>query len=810
MHFLISQTRVAFRKLLKSPLFTFTAIMVLGFAIGVNTAIFSLVDTVLLKALPFPSASELVQIRYQTQTDNAGLLDYPGFVDIARNQHTFQGLAYLIHDAFDWQRREKPTRLDGDYASPGLFRVSSLPFLLGRPYTESEDVPNGPKVVVLSEHFWRNSLGADPQVIGKNLTLSGQSYEVIGVCSPQASDALATRPDVFLPANVSRLFDYELDRRDQRLGTCVARLKPGVSLNQALADLSLVQTNLKSTHPEYKGVEVSLQPLLTSTVGDYSAALWLVGAAAVCLLLISGANITGLLFSRALERRGEMTLRATLGASRSRLFVQLLFETALLSGLGGGVGILIAAWLIDLIKVFVPQGLYRLHDVSLNPIALLFSLAATVFLALFSGAIPAWLVSNVRLASTLREESNRSGTSGPNRQRAQSILIVGQLALACVLITGTTLFMRSFQAAQTVPVGFNPSGLRSFFIYPTGTQYQGQARIRDFFDRVLAKVRELPEVTSAALIDDQPFGTLVTDVSSPFHVQGQPDEAPGHEPAMRVQLISPEYFRTMEMPLVRGRDFDRHDTMDNQKVAVVNEALADYYFPGQNPVGKTIDDLNPVLGGTGYTIVGVVRNSLHGPPFHQSTSFEAYFPYDQRTIYLESLVLRTSSDSASLFRQVQMAVASIDPDVVVVDQGGYDSIIAAQYATQRLCVGLLGFFSGAALLLAAVGLYAILAYSVGQRTRDIGVRIALGATSSNILGLIVRQGALLTGTGLAIGIGVVLILAPAIRGILFAVSAYDPLSLGFSVLFLAFIAVLATLIPALRALRIDPVRALRE
>jgi putative ABC transport system permease protein len=683
--------------------------------------------------------------------------------------------------------------------------------VLGRPYTESEDVVSGPKVVVLSEQFWRDKLNAEPDVIGKEVRLSGQSYEVIGVCPQQVSDALATRPNLFLPVNIAAQFDYELQRRDQRYGVCVARLDPRAGLHQAQADLSLIQKNLNAAHPEYNGIQISLLPLATATVADYSGTLWLVCAAAACLLLISGANVTGLLFSRALQRRSEMTLRAALGASRARLFAQLIVETTLLSTLGGGLGILIAAWLIDLIKAVVPQGLYRLHDVSLNLAALVYVLVATLFLAFFSGLIPAWIVSKVRLASTLREEGSRSGTSGPKRQRMQSTLIVGKLALACVLITGTTLFMRSFQAAQTVPLGFNPSSLRSFFIYPTGTQYQGQAlRIREFFDRVVAKAHELPGVTSAGLIDDLPFGTTVTGVVSPFYIPGQPEPAPGREPVLRAQLVSPGYFRTMEIPLVRGRDFDPHDTIESRKVVIVNQALADRYFPGQNPIGKTLDDLTPVDGSRGYTIVGVVRNSLHGAPFHQSTPFQAYFSYDQRTLYFESLVLRASGDPAALQSQVRAAVASIDPDVVVVDEGSYDSIIAGQYATQRLCVALLGFFSGAALLLAAVGLYAILAYSVGQRTRDIGVRIALGATSANILRLVIGQGAILTGTGLAIGFCVALLLAPATKSILFSVSVYDPLSLGFSILFLVLIAVFASLIPALRAIRIDPVRALRD
>ena len=416
---LLSHARIALRKLLKSPWFTLTAVLVLGFAIGVNTAIFSLIDTVLLKALPFPKPSQLVQIRYQTQTETGGMMDYPGYADLARSQHTFQGLTFLIHDKFDWQRREKPIRLDGDYASPSLFRVTDLPFLIGRPYNASEDVPNGPRVVVLSEQFWRTGLGSDPDVIGKNLKLSGQSFEVIGVCPQQASDALATRPDLSLPTNIATLYDYEIPRRDQRFGNCVGRLKPGVSLNQAQADLSLIRKNLNVTHPEYNGVQIRLLPLLASTVADYSSTLWLVFAAAGCLLLISGANITNLLFSRALERRSEMTLRATLGASRSRLFAQLLFETTLLSFLGGGMGILIAAWLIDLIKAFVPQNLFRLHEVSLNLTALLFILVATLFLGLFSGLIPAWSVSKVSLASTLREEGSRGGTSGPKRQRTR-------------------------------------------------------------------------------------------------------------------------------------------------------------------------------------------------------------------------------------------------------------------------------------------------------------------------------------------------------------------------------------------------------
>ena len=821
MHSLLRSLRHTVRLLLKTPGFTVTAVLILGFGIGANTAIFSLIDAVLLNPLPFPKADRLVQI-FQSRTDNGlldrsdwGGLDYPDYADLRSGQQSFDSLSVQYWDYLDLGGQGASERLTAIFASPDLFQVTNLPFILGRPFTDEEDKTGGPQVVVLSEFLWKRRFNSDPNVIGKNLTLSGESFQVIGVCQRQAEDVSTPSDDsVYLPVHVSELFGGSpwLQKRDEHALLCFGGLKEGVSIAQAQADLEVIQDNLVAQYPgTNQGYGIHVIPLLSSTVATYSATVWLLGGAVGCLLLISCANVANLLFARALERRKEMAIRATLGASRLRLAGQLLSETAFLSFLGGLFGLVVALWSIGLIKALSPDYLNRFQAVHLDTTVLLFVFGVTAIVSLLSGLLPALSLSKANLDIALKDESGRAATNGPQRQRTQSLMITGQVALACVLLIGAGLLVRSFQATQSLPLGFNPHHLLTANVNPTGKKYSDMTRIRNLFDAVLEKARQLLGVTDAAMNQEQPFEWTFGDLKIPFHVPGQPASEPGKEPTMCAQAISPNYFKTIQIPLLRGRDFNAGDRVDSQHVTIVDEAFAERFFPGRDPIGKQIDDLGTWSGKGSWTIVGVVQNSRHNSPEHLLAPFQTYFPYSQRdSLYRQFLLIRTPGDPTALIPAVRQIMASVDPDVPVDRMMNLDELIASRFATRRLGVLLITLFSSFALLLSAVGLYGTLAYWVSLRKREIGVRIALGAHASNILRLVIRQGLKLVCLGLIVGIVSALILVRFIDSILYGVSGSDPAALALAIGVLGLAALLACLLPALRATRINPVTVLRE
>lgn len=813
MHSLLQSLRYTIQLLLKTPGFTLTAVLILGFGIGVNTAIFSLINTVLLNPLTVPRPDQLVQIFQPQENDSETLIDYPDYVDLLASQHSFDSLSVWDWSWVDFSGQGNPEHLTAVFASSSLFQVTNLPFILGRPFGDREDKPGGPLVVILNESLWRNRFNSDPNVIGKNLRLSGENFQVIGVCRTHAGDLAALPSELlYMPLHVSEFLGrVSLERRGAHTLNCVGRLKEGIPLPQAQADLEVIQSNLVGRYPDTdKGYGIHLVRLLDISVATYSLTVWLLGAAVGCLLLISCANVANLLFARALERRKEMAIRAALGASRLRLLTQLLPEIVILSLLGGALGLLVAWFGIGVIKAFTPDYLPRFQEGRMDTAALAFILGVTALASLISGLLPTWSLSKAETATALKDEGGNLDTTGRQRQRTQSLLVVSQVAIACILLVGASLLIRSFQAIQTQPLGFDSHHLLTVNIHPTGKGYSDQARLRSLFDTLLEKARRLPGVTNAGLSDNQPFEVLFGGWKFPFSVAGQPDPEPGKEPTMNVEAISPGYFGTLRIGLLKGRDFDEGDRSDSQRVIIVNEALANRFFPGQEPIGKQIRDHVGWMGNTAWTIVGVVQNTLHGTPDFPESPFLAYTPYTQRKLFRQFLLLRTPGDPSASIPAVRKIVAEIDPEVPVDRMMSFDDLIADRLWSRRLSVLLVSSFSGVALFLSAVGLYGILAYSVSQRKREIGVRIALGANRSNILRLVIRQGLKLVVIGLVVGIAASLVLVRFIENILFGVSGSDPVSILLTVVVLGAAALVACLLPALRATRIRPITALRE
>jgi putative ABC transport system permease protein len=814
---LITQLRYTVRLLLKSPGLTITALLILGFGIGVNTAIFSLINAVILKPLPFPEPSQLVQICQPYQNDPFASVDYPDYVDIATAQHVFSSLAVVTGIGLDLTGSGEPQYVRVDFASASLFKVSGLRVTIGRVFTDAEDVPNGPLLAVLSEHLWKTRFNADPEIVGKNITLGDNSFQVIGVVPAQVNDWRPPGVDVYVPANAVTPVGffgsdrgYPLALRDLHYFFCVGRLRPGVALGQAQADLDVIHRDLVRRYPETtQGYGLRVTPLLDGMVHNYSGTTTLLAAAAGLLLLISSANVANLLFARGLQRGHEMMIRTALGATRRQLIGQVLSETLILSFLGGISGLLVAFTSTEAIKKLCPTDLSRFREFGIDWTTLLFVLVVTLLTSVLSGLWPAWSLSRATLAPSLRDHDDRTGTSGPRRSLVKAVLVTIQVALACILLTGASILIRSFQAAQSAPLGFNSSNLLTGQINLTSARYERDAiKGRAFWDALLPKIRQLPGVTDATMSDQPPL-RWDWEALSPFAIDGQPDPGPGRRPALTWQMVSADYFRTLQVPILQGRDFSAQDTIDKPNVVIVDKAVAESYFPTESPLGKGIT-VQSWDGPRHCTIVGVVQHIRFKSPGYSENSFQAYFPYTQWGLDTVFLILRSTADPSSLVSAIRTIVASIDPDIPVVDVHTYDDVISEKFVTRRLCALLVTLFSGAALFLSSIGLYGTLAYSVGQRTREIGIRMTLGAQIADILRLITAQGFKIVGVGLLAGIIGAVAGAHLIEGLLYGVSPVDPPSLGISILMLGLAATLACLLPVLKAVRINPTEALRS
>jgi putative ABC transport system permease protein len=812
MHGFFQSLRHTIRLLAKSPGFTLTAVLVIGFGIGANTAIFSLINAVAVSPLPFPQPEQLVDISVVRSNNPFDALSYPDFVDLQREQRTFDQLAVSFGDQVDMTGQGPPERLAVKLVSANLFRVTGRPFLLGRPFSEVEDRQGGPNVAVIGEHLWLTRFQGDSNIIGKILTLGEETFEVIGVCPTQVDDLNQKPSDLYLPANAATISGYNLSARNELIWQIVGRLKPGVSKEQAQTDLARIYANLTTQFPEtHNGRQIAVRSLLDRAINGYLPTIWTLGAAAICLLLISATNIANLLLARGLQRRKEIAIRTALGASRWRISVQILGETAVLSTFGALVGIMVAELSIELIKLVSPENLYRVQTIQLDLQSLGLICVLMILLSLTVGLPLAWALSKSDAGDTLKEEGERAATAGVARQRTQSIVVASQLALTFVLLAGTGLLTSSFQAAQSVPLGFNPHHRLTAMVALTASKYIDPLVAHRFFDQVFARIRRLPGVTNAAMNHHLPFYWDWGYPAQPFHVKGLPNNNPGNEPLMNPQAVSAGYFKTLEIPFLEGRDFDEQDRSGQPYVAIVDEAFAKHFFPGESALGKQIEDHLPYDVAKTWTIVGVVKPSLLNHPDNVGNPpFSIYFPYGQRVIGIEWVILQTERDTATLIPEMKQAVAAVDPDVVVTNFKTFDDLVTGKYMMRRLGTLIVGIFSCAALFLSVVGLYGVLAYAVSQRTREIGIRIALGAQSFNILRLVLRQGALVTGIGLAIGLVAVLLLGKFVQSALYNVSPTDAISLGTSALVLTLATLFACVLPALRAIRIDPARALRE
>ena len=804
--------RFALRQLLKSPGFTFVAILTLTLGIGANTAIFSVVNAVLLRPLPYPEPDRLYQLSETRPGFGEMSVAYPNYLDWRAAQHTFEDLSVYRRDDFNLTGSGEPETLHGAFVTASYFKVVGLAPKLGRVFSERDDQSGGANVVVLSEAFWRTRFGADPRIIGRVLTLNFISYEVVGVMP-----ATLTSPrniDLYVPFGYFAQRPY-LTQRDSHPGLFgIARLKKGMSIAQAQADFAVICQGLEQQYPDSNaGNGVKFTQLLENAVGEYRETLWLLLGAVGFVLLIACANLASLQLARAAGRRKEIAVRAALGASRGRLLSQLSCESVLLAAIGGGLGLLLAVWSVDAIRAFSPKDIPRFHQISVDGVVLAFAAVVSLGSGLLFGLFPAWKISRADLNSAL-QEAGRGGTSGPGRQRSQALLVIGQVALACVLLTGAGLLLKSFAALQSVRLGFQPNHVLTVQIKLPGLKYRdnpnGPAEMAAFYRQLLEGIAALPDVRTVALSDNPPFTNAGGGNQNSFAITGRPDPKPGEEPFAETQLVSPDYFKTMGMALRSGRAFNAGDALDTPKVVIIDEAFAKKFFPGQDPIGQQINDIAREQPRTHFTIVGVVSTVRHADlAADEPKLVQAYYAAAQYPSLQTSLLVRSAGDPLALARAVRNAVLAIDPTQPVFDVRSMDDRLAESLATRRLSVILVALFSALALVLAALGLYGTLAYAVAQRTREIGIRLALGAQRAAVFRLILGRGMSLVGIGLGVGLAAAFVFGRLLANFLYGVGARDPLTLTLVVFVLAAAALLACFLPARRATHVDPMIALR-
>ncbi len=808
---MLQDARYAVRLLRRSPAFTLVAVATLGLGIGANTAIFSVVHGVLLRPLPFPESGRIVSLQtlITRPVRHAASGSYPDFFDWRTQSKSFEAMASRRGVGFTLTGTAQASHVQAQAVSSDFLSVLRAAPLLGRGFLPEDDRP-GARVVLLAHAFWQSRFGADPGIVGKTIGLDGREHTVIGVMPPGVQFPLDEAPSDLW---TSMAMDAEGDEpwtANRGLTTLdvVGRLKPGVSLAAAQAEMNGIARNLARQYPDDNRDrdEIRVQPELERIVGDVRAPLLVLLGAVGGILLIACANVASLLTARASARRRELALRAALGAGRGRVLRQLLTESLILSLLGGGAGLLLAAGGTRLLLRFSPERIPRLEQVSLDGTVLAFTFGVSLLTGLLFGAAPALRLARADLWTRL-QEGGRGGESGdgPGSNRFRSGLVVAQTAIAVVLLTGALLLLESFRRLRSVDPGFSAEDVTTFHLSLPEPEYD-VARQRRFYDELLASIRRRPGVRSAAAIFPVPFGTSRIGIS--FTIEGRP-VAKADEPAAEYRQVSPGYFETLRIPILSGRDFTDRDGPDAPPVVIVNAAFARTFFRGESAVGRRI---HPGVARDGQSvvreIVGVVGD-VRALALDAEAAPEFYVPAAQLTISDMTVVARTEGSPAALQAEARALVTAIDTNVPVYRVRTLDDAIRQSIQQPRFNALLLGLFGGVALLLTGVGLYGVLGYVVAMRTREIVIRMALGARRADILGMIVCRGLGLSLSGVVVGVAAALGVTRLFRSLLFDVAPTDPLAFAGAALALSLVAFAATAVPAWRATRLDPMQALR-
>jgi putative ABC transport system permease protein len=807
MRTLLQDLRYGMRMLLKNPGFTLVAVVALALGVGANSAIFSVVNSLLLRPLPFEQPEGLVQV-WETIPQRGRLevpASFPNFADWRDQSQAFEQTVAYSGWSFNLTGSAEPERIRSAIVSPAFFSTLGIKPILGRTLLPGEDQPGQDLSVVISRRLWQRRFNSDPAVVGQAVELNGKSFTVVGVVAG-ATDLPGLSDDTELWAPVSQ--GFALTERRAHYLNVIARLKPGVPLEQAQAEMNTIAAALSSQYPEANaGRGLRLVPLQEQVVGDVRPALLVLLAAVVFVLLIASTNVANMLLARAAGRQREIAVRTALGAGRWRLVRQLLTESLLLALAGGTLGLLLALWGVDLLVAFGPSDLPRLKEVAVDGRVLAFTFAVSLLVGLVFGLVPALQSSRPELNETLKE-GGRSATGGAGRRRVRSLLVVTEVTLSLVLLVGAGLLLKSFFRLRAVNPGFNPENVLTMQLDLTGPNYQKGSQVISFHGRLLERVKALPGVEAAATTSNVPVARDAGFARLAFAVEGQTPD-PADPPVAFYNGVSPDYFRTMQIAVLRGRVFDERDVRGAQNVAIVNETLARRYLDGSDPVGRrvTLNGDNPKEEDWA-TVVAVVRDTkpreLAGEPVA-----EMYMPYAQQPEPNMALMIRTAGSPDAVAAAVRREVLALDPGQPVYSVRTLPAVMSEAVATPRFRTFLLGVFAALALVLALVGIYGVMSYAVTQRTHEFGVRMALGAQGKDVLKLVVGHGMALALAGVLLGLVASFALTRVLAGLLYGVTPTDPLTFACVSLLLVAVALLACYVPARRAARVDPMVALR-
>ena len=804
MQTLFRDLRYGLRSLLKRPGFALIAVVTIALGIGANTAIFSVVNALLLRSLPYPDSNRLVVVGSYGDKGPANT-GYATFVDWRERSKSFEQMATFRRWGGTVTGQGEPEMVDGLRVSSSYFRILGVGPMLGRDFKAEEDRPDTRFVIMISHAFWQRRFNADPNVIGKPIMLSGQTFTVVGVMPRDFEDYLAANYQK--PAEVWGPLGYDVTqpwacRTCEHLKT-VARLKPKVTPEQAAAELTAIQTVLGRENPKvYPDPGIAVVRLQDQFVRQIRPALYVLLVAVGFVLLIACANVANLLLARANQRAREMAILAALGASRFRIVRQLLAESLTLSLCGAGVGLLLALWGTDLLTSLSQSTMLQLQGVKADARIFGFTMAVSLLTSLLFGLFPALQASKPNLQLALKESGTSSESARQNHLR--SALVISEVALALVLLAGAGLLLRSFNRILSVAPGFEEQNLLTMMVPAAGTRYEQEEPVRAFYRDVLGRVKTLPGVESAAIVSNLPFGGNGDRFG--FHVEEKPLANPAEAPSAERYSISLDYLRAMGIRLLRGRGFTEQDRADAPLVTLISDTARKRVWQNEDPIGKRVR-----LGGPDNalrTIVGIVDDVYH-ERLDSGPDMQFYVPHAQWTDSSMQLVLRTSIDPASLAAPVRREIRAVDPDQPVYQIATMKQLISDSVSERRFTLVLLGVFAGIALSMAGIGIYGVISYSVSQRTREIGIRVALGAQTGDVLRLVIRQGMTLVVSGVAIGLAASFGLTRLMEKLLFGVTARDPATFTAVASILTFIALLACYIPARRAAKVDPMVALR-
>lgn len=820
---MLSEIKIALRMLSKSPGFVAIAIATLALAIGANSAVFSLVNALLLRPLSYQQPSRLVLIwdRFAGQGLERIPVSPPEYLDLEKDLQSTSSLATFVYQTFNLSSGDVPERISGAAVSPSLFPLLGVEPIKGRTFAREEQGQGHDDVIVISERLWKRRFNSDPRLVGNPILLDGRNYTVIGVMPAKfefpiplfgvQGNRFAERVDIWKPIAFTSM---DLKQRGSRSYGLIARLRSGVSVAKAQAEIDQIVARWIRTYPDNyggaSGFGVRIYPLHEQVVGRMRTGLAILLGAVGFVLLIACANLATMLLARASVRERELAIRVALGAARWRLIRQMLTESVLLAMAGGACGIILSVWGLEFLKQIGARTIPRLAEVNVDFVVLIVTTAIAAGTGILFGLIPAFASAKPELTETLKE-GGRSSTAGARRNQIRNSLVVAQIALALVLLVGAGLLLKSFVRVQKIDPGFDRANVLTAEIGLPETKYpiegsSDYSRVLNFWDEALRRVRQLPGVEAAGLTDVLPLSGSNGDWS--FSIEGRMPGPKEPGPDEELRMVSPDYFRVLKMSLLRGRLFTESDNADAAGVVIINDALAKKYWRNEDPLGKRITFDDPRKPNAKWqTIVGIVRSIRHRA-LDVDPQPEYYRPLAQHAESNMILAVRSSQDPRSLASAVRREIQSIDPDQPIANVRTLEAVTADSLAPRRVSMVLLGAFAGIALLLASIGIYGVISYLVVQRTHEIGVRMALGAQRGDVLRLVVGHALKLVGLGIAIGLILAFFSTRTLSSLLYSVDAFDLTTFVVVTLALAAVALFASYIPALRATRSDPMTAL--